>query len=186
MSRLHAAGFAVLVVAALAYVASQTRRDASAQATQTAALAAAASGGGQAASPEPAQSVEATVEPVAAVVAATEEPPPGTSLLPPNAPKNVTIGIVLVAYQGAQGAPDAAPSKPAALTRARELLAQAKLDFQAAVGKGDTGSLADAGRMPRGVLEPEIERAVFTLEPGNVFPDPLDTPRGYWIVKRLQ
>jgi len=35
------------------------------------------------------------------------------------------------------------------------------------------------------VLEPAVEYAIFTLPVGSVS-DPLETPRGYWIVKRTE
>ena len=60
----------------------------------------------------------------------------------------------------------------------------AKHDFAAAVSKGDRGSTADAGRIPRGVLEPPIEYVLFMLDKGAVHPTLIDTPRGYWIVRR--
>jgi hypothetical protein len=34
------------------------------------------------------------------------------------------------------------------------------------------------------VLEPEVEWSLFTLAPGEVG-EPVDTPRGYWIPRRL-
>jgi parvulin-like peptidyl-prolyl isomerase len=43
----------------------------------------------------------------------------------------------------------------------------------------------DAGTIPRGVLEPTVEYALFTLKPGDVS-DPIDTPRGFWIVRRIE
>jgi hypothetical protein len=39
--------------------------------------------------------------------------------------------------------------------------------------------------MPRGMLEPYIEYILFSLPKGAVCSEPIDTPRGYWIVKRL-
>jgi parvulin-like peptidyl-prolyl isomerase len=48
----------------------------------------------------------------------------------------------------------------------------------------DPGSAEDVGRIPRGVLDPRTEMAVFSLPPGTVS-DVLETPRGYWIVKRI-
>jgi parvulin-like peptidyl-prolyl isomerase len=45
--------------------------------------------------------------------------------------------------------------------------------------------MEDAGRIPRGVLEPAAEYALFTLSPGAVS-DPVETPRGFWIVKRIE
>ena len=38
--------------------------------------------------------------------------------------------------------------------------------------------------MRRGFLEPAIEYVLFSLAEGTVYPEPLDTPKGYWVVKR--
>ena len=96
----------------------------------------------------------------------------------------VRFGVILVHYRGAQAAPPTARSKDEALALARTLAEAARTDFKAQVSKGDPGSMDDAGRIPRGVLEPATEYALFTLSPGSVS-DPLDTPRGFWIVKRI-
>jgi hypothetical protein len=182
MSRLHVTGLAVLLLALLGYVVARTRSDASTKtSTESAMLEAEASAsGGQSAKRVDAGAPSPTT---------AEEPPrelaPGVPALPVNAPKTVTFGVILVAYQGAQAAPDNASPKPAALERAKTLLAEAKTDFATAAAKGDPGSTSDAGRLPRGVLEPAVEYALFTLEPDRVCAEPIDTPRGYWIVKRL-
>lgn len=104
--------------------------------------------------------------------------------LPAGAPKEVNFGVVQISYQGAQSAPKDARSKADAKTRALTLAAEAKQDFAAAVSKGDRGSTSDAGRVPRDVLEPVVEYLLFTLQKGDVYPEPIDTPRGYWIVRR--
>jgi hypothetical protein len=104
--------------------------------------------------------------------------------LPASAPKRVGFGVVVVAYQGAQAAPTEARSREEAKRRAEGLLTDAKHDFAAAVAKGDRGSTADAGHVPRDVLEPAVEYLLFTLQKGDVCAEPIDTPRGYWIVRR--
>lgn len=104
--------------------------------------------------------------------------------LPEKAPRFVRFGVVLVHYQGAQGAPQNARSKKDALDAATKLATDAKTDFKAAVVRGDTGSIEDVGRVPRGVLEPAPEYVLFTMTAGTVS-EPIDTPRGYWIVKRI-
>ena len=43
----------------------------------------------------------------------------------------------------------------------------------------------DVGRVKLGVLEPAPEYVLFTLGIDGVG-GPVDTPRGYWIVKRLE
>src|SRR2546421_2396733 len=105
-------------------------------------------------------------------------------LLPSGSPKMVRVGVILLQYRGAQGAPPSARSKDEALALARTLAEAARTDFKGQVSKGDPGSMDDAGRIPRGVLEPAIEYALFTLGAGGVS-EPVDTPRGYWIVKRI-
>jgi len=109
---------------------------------------------------------------------------PAAKKLPANAPRTLHFGVVLVQYRGAQFAPDDAPYKPDALQRARQLAEVAHKDFKAAVKQGDPGSTDDAGRINRSILEPQAEVEVFSLAPGAVS-DPVDTPRGYWIVRRI-
>lgn len=108
-------------------------------------------------------------------------PPP----LPENAPRAVRFGVVLVAYAGAEDAPRGIRSKKDALELAEKLAAQAKTDFHAAVRRGDEGSMDDVGSMTRGFIEPAPEYVLFTLPVGGVS-DPIDTPRGFWIVKRIE
>ncbi len=108
-------------------------------------------------------------------------PPP----LGPGMPRLVRFGVVLVTYAGAEDAPRGARSKRDALDMAQKLAAQAKSDFHAAVRRGDDGSGDDVGSMRRGVLEPAPEYVLFSL-PASGVSDPIDTPRGYWIVKRIE
>jgi hypothetical protein len=93
--------------------------------------------------------------------------------------------VILVTYQGAQFAPPSARSKEQAKQKATALIADAKTDFSAAVAKGDPGSAADKGRVPRGILEPAPEYLLFTLPKGEIYPEPIDTPRGYWVIRRI-
>jgi hypothetical protein len=104
--------------------------------------------------------------------------------LPASAPARIGFGAVVFAYRGAQGAPADARSKEEAKKKATETIELAQKDFAAAVAKGDHGSTTDAGRLPRGVIEPPIEYVLFMLEKGKVHPEPIDTPRGYWVVRR--
>jgi hypothetical protein len=101
------------------------------------------------------------------------------------APKRVRFGVVLVQYKGAQGAPRTARSRDEALELATQLVEDARQDFKAAVGKGDRGSTEDLGYMPRGILEPAPEYELFSLPKGGVG-GPVDTPRGFWIVRRIE
>lgn len=105
-------------------------------------------------------------------------------VMPSGAPRSVKIGVVLVSFAGAEGAPPTARSKNEAQAIAERLGADARSDFHRAVTGGDPGSADDIGRLPRGVLDPRTEIAVFGLTPGEVS-DVLETPRGYWIVKRI-
>jgi hypothetical protein len=104
--------------------------------------------------------------------------------LPEGTPKQVRIGVVIVAYAGAQGTTPGSRSKKEALEVATKLAADAKTDFHGAVLRGDSGSADDVGHIPRGVLELGTEYVVFTMPVGTIS-DLLETPRGYWIVKRL-
>ena len=104
--------------------------------------------------------------------------------LPDTAPQAVRFGVIQFAYQGAQFAGDNARSKEQAKQRALAAVDEAKKDFAAAVTRGDQGSRADAGRIPRGILEPAAEYVLFTLPKGEVASQPVETPRGYWIVRR--
>jgi hypothetical protein len=104
--------------------------------------------------------------------------------LPDSAPQELSFGVVQFAYQGAQFAGSDSRTKDQAKQKANEILELAKHDFVAAVAKGDRGSTSDAGRIPRGVLEPPIEYVLFMLEKGAISPTPIDTPRGIWIVRR--
>jgi hypothetical protein len=104
--------------------------------------------------------------------------------LPASAPARVGFGAVIFSYRGAQNAPSDARSKEEAKKKAAETIELAQKDFAAAVAKGDKGSTTDAGRLPRGVIEPPIEYVLFTLEKGKVHLEPIDTPRGYWVVRR--
>jgi PPIC-type PPIASE domain len=108
----------------------------------------------------------------------------GVPELPAGAPKNVSFGVVLLAYRGAELAPSDARPKEAALAMAKDLIDGARKNFADAVKKGDRGSTSEAGTMPRGVLEPNVEYVLFTLKRGEVYGDPVDTPRGYWILRR--
>jgi len=109
--------------------------------------------------------------------------------LPMDVARSVRFGVVLVSYDGAQPSPTANRQTPRAKTDARALalkLAEtAKQDFHAAVQQGDAGSSDDIGRVKLGILEPAPEYVLFTL-PIDGVGGPVDTPRGFWIVKRLE
>lgn len=129
--------------------------------------------------PEP----DAGVRPVEKDGGATDDALPSVAL-PHGSPKAVHFGVVLVRYRGAEGAAPTERSKQDAFSLARALAEAAQLDFRGAVSRGDTGSMEDAGRMPRGVLDPATEYTLFTMRAGEVTP-PIDTPRGFWILRRI-
>jgi hypothetical protein len=104
--------------------------------------------------------------------------------LPTGGPRSVKLGIVMITFAGAEGAPPGARPKGQAKELADGLLSMARADFHQAVGKGDTGSGDDLGRFPRGILDPNVEAVVFSLGQNDVS-EVVETPRGYWIVKRL-
>jgi hypothetical protein len=105
--------------------------------------------------------------------------------LPESAPSLVRFGVIQFAYQGSQFASPGTRSKEDAKKRALKAIEEAKTDFAAAAAKGDRGSTADAGRMPRGILEPAPEYLLFTLAKGQIYDQPVDTPRGYWVIRRI-
>jgi hypothetical protein len=104
--------------------------------------------------------------------------------LPETAPQSVSFGVVVFSYAGAELSSPGARTKDQAREKALAAIADAKADFSKAVARGDRGSTASAGRIPRGVLEPAPEYVLFTLPKGEVAPAPVDTPRGYWVVRR--
>jgi hypothetical protein len=104
--------------------------------------------------------------------------------LPQSAPQSVSFGVVVFSYAGAEFATPGARTKDQAREKALAVVADAKSDFSKAVARGDRGSTASAGRVPRGVLEPAAEYVLFTLPKGEVAAAPVDTPRGYWVVRR--
>jgi hypothetical protein len=106
-----------------------------------------------------------------------------------SAPKSVRIGVVLISYAGAQPGPLGEKpnprSKADAKALAEKLAGEAGPDFHGAVQRGDPGSQDDIGRIKMGFLEPSVDFVVFSLGVGAVSPA-FDTPRGYWIVKRIE
>ena len=122
---------------------------------------------------------------------------PGTTLpdgspvppLPVSVSRQVRFGVVLVSYSGAQpsagGVRPVARSKSDARILSERLRATAEQDFHAAVQQGDVGSSDDLGQVKLGILEPAPEYLLFTLSVHGVA-GPVDTPRGFWIVKRLE
>jgi len=113
---------------------------------------------------------------------------PGGKPAPPldaTAPKSVTFGVIVVSYKGAQLAGQSSRTRDDAEKLAKQIAVEAKKDFKAALAKGDKESLENAGRMPRGMLEAAPEYVLFSLAKGDVS-EPVDTPRGFWILKRIE
>ena len=107
------------------------------------------------------------------------------TVAPPDYRRYFRFGVILVSYAGAQGASPGTRSKSAASDLALKLSEGARTDFKGTVAKGDPGSAEDVGRVPRGVLELAPEYALFML-PVNGVSEPIDTPKGFWIVKRTE
>jgi hypothetical protein len=146
--------------------------------------------------PAPTPSASASASPPAPRDAGTPAPdaaPPAEAETAPvvpevgtaGGPRHIRFGVVLVTYEGAEGADKGARRKSDALDLATKLADQAKGDFHATVLRGDTGSADDLGRIGRGDLEPASEAALFALPVGGVS-GVIDTPRGFWIAKRIE
>lgn len=165
-------------------------RAAAPKAALSSSASASASAGAPAASAHAAADLDGGVDPDAGSAVAFTEGfetfPDGGKVpeLPNSAPAEVSFGVVQFSYQGAQFSGTDSRSKEQARQKAESVLELAKHDFAAAVLKGDRGSTADAGRIPRGVLEPPIEYVLFMLDKGTVNPTIIDTPRGFWIMRR--
>ena len=106
-------------------------------------------------------------------------------MLSESAPRTVEFGVVMITYAGAEAAPKNARPKADALELAKKLAVDAKTDFKGAVQRGDNGSADNLGTMQRGVLEPAPEYVLFSLPVGGVS-DVVDSPRGFWIVRRIE
>ena len=106
--------------------------------------------------------------------------------LPQSAPQRVKLGVALFAYQGAEGASQSQAPREQALQNAKKAARVAADDFVQAVKMGDKGSSENIGWIRRSVLESAVQHAVFSLKKGETSPAPVDTPRGFWVVKRLR
>lgn len=139
---------------------------------------------------EPAK-LEAVIAPPStppSVLTSFDRAPDGSPLpeLPADAPKRVKLGVALFAYEGAQGLGKKGRNREAALELARKALATHGADFAKVVAEGDPGSAADIGWVKRGILERRAESAVFRLRVGEALSEPVDTPRGYWVARRVE
>lgn len=100
-----------------------------------------------------------------------------------DAPKSVRFGAVIVRHRGAQATSPKARTPEEALKKAQKLQQIAQDDFKEAVKQGDPGSVENAGKMFRGILEPSVEVALFRLKKGEVS-RVVRTPRGFLIFRR--
>lgn len=139
----------------------------------------------------------ATAEPMAAFTGdlpalPKENPGAGATLLdgtqpeplPKTAPATVRFGAILVTYRGAEQADTQTRTREAALDQAKKLAEAAQTDFVEAGKRGDV-FLGDAGVIPQGFLEPAPQHVLFGLEVGGVG-GPVDSPRGFYVFKRLE
>jgi hypothetical protein len=128
------------------------------------------------------------IEPVAYDASSFHLMPDGSSVpaLKDSAPDRVKLGVVLFRYKGAQGASESTRSKTQAVALAKKAIETAKDDFAAAVRQGDRGSSENIGWIGQRILERSVEYTVFSLDKGKISPEPVDTPRGIWVVKRLR
>lgn len=106
--------------------------------------------------------------------------------LPEGAPTKVKLGIAIFRYQGAQSPPESRRTKKEAEELAKKAIAAAKVEFIEAVKMGDMGSHENIGWIGQGVLEKSVEYAVFTTDKDTLASAPIDTPRGYWVIKRVR
>lgn len=101
-----------------------------------------------------------------------------------SAPRRVKVGVALFRYRGAEGAGAQSRSRDEARELATAALAKGGSDFGQIVALADPGSAVDVGWVGRGVLERAVEYPIFSAKVGDTLPRPIDTPRGYWVVRR--
>jgi hypothetical protein len=143
--------------------------------------------------------VEAAAKEPAAPTAAPADAPSPTSkrfstlpdgspvpALPEDAPQRVKLGVAIFRYAGAEGPPRSDRKKDEAARMARVAAVRGQTDFAGAVQLGDRGSDENIGWIARGILEPAVEHAVFGLDVGKTSAEPIDTPRGFWVVRRVR
>lgn len=106
--------------------------------------------------------------------------------LPETAPQRVKLGIAIFRYVGSEAPPKSDRKKEEAQHLAQVAAQRGQTDFASAVQMGDRGSDENIGWIARGILEPAVEHAVFGLEVGKTSPEPIDSPRGYWVVRRVR
>jgi hypothetical protein len=104
--------------------------------------------------------------------------------LPKSAPSAVRFGVMLVSYRGAEQADQQPRTREQALSLAKKLAEDARADFIEAGKRADV-FMPDAGILQQGVLEPAPQALLFGSEVGAVS-GPVDSPRGFYVFKRLE
>lgn len=179
-------GISLALGAVLLIVFEKTPSEAAAPADASAVPAAAASAPSKEATPAPAASSVIPARPASNTKFDKLDDGNPVPALAEDAPQQVKLGVALFAYDGAQGVPPGSRSRDAALEQARLALQAGTAEFAKALEKADRGSRDDVGWVRRGILEKRVEYEVFRLEKGTLAPEPIDTPRGFWVVRRLQ
>ena len=106
--------------------------------------------------------------------------------LPAEAPKKVRFGVMLdpVPWRAGRGADRALQGRRAGARQGARRGGQDGLQGRHREGRQGV-RLDDLGYIPRGVLEPAPEYELFSLPKGGVS-GPVDTPRGFWIARRIE
>ena len=100
---------------------------------------------------------------------------------------------ILIAYQGAmRAAPDVTRTKEEAYARAKDLIAQLQENpdrfavFAAEYSDGPSGpNGGDLGKWFKGQMVPAFDEAIDSLAVGEITKEPVETPFGYHIIRRL-
>jgi len=106
--------------------------------------------------------------------------------LPADAPSKIRLAVALFRYAGAEGSSPKDRTRQSALAAATEAQSLAQESFRRAIAKADPGSNEDIGWVRLGVLEKRVEFEAFRLKSGELAGAPLETPRGFWVVKRVK
>jgi parvulin-like peptidyl-prolyl isomerase len=96
------------------------------------------------------------------------------------------LGVAIFRYVGAEAPPKSERKKEDALRLAQAAAERGQSDFAGAVAAGDRGSDENIGWIDRGILEPAVEHAIFSLDVEKVAAEPIDSPRGYLVVRRIR
>lgn len=102
---------------------------------------------------------------------AVDAPPPSANL------GSFRMGVVIYGFEKR--------SRTMAKALAEKALETARTDFGAAVKAADPESDADYGTFAPHSFEAEVEAAIVAIPPGQVG-GPIETPRGFWVVKRIK